>query len=114
LRGIARGIFDMKIFNKVLWGLAIFNIVSVILSLLPPGRAYYMPEFLAEFTMLFVVYVISGLGISGIIGTIGALGLMIYEKVNGYDIEKNQICLLVMFILTIPLGWFLFNAFMSV
>ena len=104
----------MKILRNILWGVVIFNAVSVIAFWLPPGRAYYMPEFLTDISMWLMAYAIFAFTLVSALSAAASLMLIVYSKIKKYRIEKNYIVLLILFLLSVPLGWFLFNAAMSV
>ena len=111
---ILRGRTTMKILRNILWGVVIFNVISVISFWLPPGRAYYMPGFLMNISMWLFMYAIWALSIVNAMGAVATLMLIIYSKIKNYPIEKNYIILLILFLLGILFGWFLFNMAMSV
>lgn len=104
----------MKIFRNILWGVVIFNVIAVTAFLLPPGRAYYMPEFLMHISMWLTFYTIFVLSIINFVGAVSALALIIYGKTKKYVIEKNYIVLLILFLLGIPFGFLMYAAAMSV
>lgn len=102
------------ILDVISFTIIIFNVVSVFCFFLPPGRAYYMPEWLMEFTGVLTEYAyFGGMGISGIIGIILNVVSIIY-KLRTKESIKNNIVYLLLFVLTIPWAWLLFQAAMSV
>ena len=104
----------MKILRNILWGLVIFNVISVIVSCLPAGRVYSMPEFLMHILMWFKFYTIFALSIVNIVGAAVTLLLLIYGKIKNCAIGKNYMVLLILFLLGIPFGFLVFAAAMSV
>lgn len=103
----------MKKIRNILWGLMGFNAISILCFMLPPGRYYYMPKFLANITIFLDAYCIFIMSFLGIIGAITTL-LLIIKQIRQKKLEKNMIILFTLFVLTIPLGKFLFDAAMSV
>ena len=104
----------MKILRNILWGIVVFNVIAVISFWLPPGQAYYMPEFLLHISMWLLFYTIFAFSIINIVGAAVALTLIIYGKIKKYVIEKNHIVLLILFLLGIPFGFYMFAVAMSV
>lgn len=90
-----------------------FNAISVVSFWLPPGRAYYMPELLMEISMILSAYSVFGLGISGVVGCILNLISIIYKKRKSINVTNN-IIYIILFVLTIPLAYFLYNVALSV
>ena len=102
------------ILDVISFSVVILNVVSVFCFFLPPGRAYYMPEFLVRFTMLLTAYAFwGGLAITGILGFVLNIISIFYKKEKDMSI-RNNVVYIILFILTIPLAWLLFNMAMSV
>lgn len=99
--------------DVISFAIVVFNVISVICFLLPPGRAYYLPTLIMEFTMLLTTYTMFGLGASGIVGVVLNIFSIIFKKKKQMRV-KNNIVYIVLFGLTIPFAWLLFNIAMSV
>lgn len=93
--------------------LIVFNTISFIAFLLPPGRAYYMPDLLMRASMGLTMYSFFGLGLSGIVGAVLNIISVILKRRKGNKIKGNIIYIL-LFLLTVFAGWFVFNVAMSV
>ncbi|MBQ8541674.1 MAG: hypothetical protein IJ435_09415 [Clostridia bacterium] len=101
------------ILDVISFVLVIFNVISVSCFLLPPGQAYYLPKVIWVVTSLLLLYTVFGLGASGIVGLILNIVSIVIKKKKQMSI-KNNIVYIVLFLLTVPLAWVLFNAAMSV
>ncbi len=102
------------ILDVISFSVVILNVVSVFCFFLPPGRSYYMHEFLVRFTMLLTAYAfMGGLTISGILGFVLNIISIFYKKEKDMS-TRNNVVYIILFILTIPLAWLLFNMAMSV
>lgn len=106
--------YDVKGLKRILWGIVIFNVISTIMFLSPWLYVYAIPKILLTICMIFVYYDTFGLALSGVVGVILTLILIMYGKSKKCEFQKQYVILLIIFLLTIPLGVLLFNIALSV
>lgn len=104
----------MKILRNILWAAVLLNLVLLIAFILPPGRVYYMPELLVVLTSVLTLCAIFGIFPISACCAAGTLFMLIYKKLKKYPIEINNIILLFIHLIGIPLGRFVFLAAMSI
>ena len=91
----------------------ILNTLSVLCFCLPAGWSNYMPFIFVPVLSFFLFYSVFCLGVSGLLGVALNTFSLIYKRKKQIAFKKN-IVYIILFALTIPLSWLLFNTAMSV